>query len=124
MVLFLKSIQHEFAHHLYSSVPSDILMVARQVDKLFQEFVINQADLDPDVNVKVASTDQKLIIHLPQGDLGFGVISYEDRVKAGSFVKSITGMLQLISELNCPWIRAGTPTGNLAVMLGRRRWRG
>lgn len=105
MVLFLKSIQHEFAHHLYSSVPSDILVVARRLDSLSREFVLNQADLDPDELNSVALPAQKLIIHLPQGNLGFGVVCYEDRVRAGSFIKSVTGMLQLLAELSCPWLQ-------------------
>lgn len=104
MVLFIKSIQHEFAHHLYGSVPSDIMMVARRLDLLSREFVISQADLDPDGIIRVASSVQRPIIHLPQGDLGFGVVSYEDRVQAGSFVKSVTGMLHLLHELKCPWM--------------------
>lgn len=105
MVLFIKSIQHEFAHHLYSSIPSDIQMIASRLGRLPREFVISQADLDPDEAIRVAPSAQRLIIHLPQADLGFGVVSHEGRARAGSFVKSVTGMLHLLHELKCPWMQ-------------------
>lgn len=81
------------------------MVIARRLDMLSREFIISQADLDPGEVVRVALPVQRLIMHLPQSHLGFGVVSYEDRVQAGSFAKSVTGMLRLLSELQCPWLQ-------------------